>query len=49
MGVTASCDEDVGEVGEYELEELVFFVVQRNEGCQCMQFTSCDVGINMLS
>ena len=27
----------------------LFFVVQRNEGCQCMQFTSYDVGINMLS
>ena len=23
MGVTASCDEDVGEVGENEVEELV--------------------------
>ena len=24
MGVTACCDEDVGDVGEYKLEELVF-------------------------
>ena len=48
MGVTGSCDEDVGDVREHELEEL-FFVMQRNEGCQCMQFTGYDVGINMLS